>query len=112
VILWIESQPTASIALLVFAFSYLVAAAIFLATMVISRWRIAGDLKGMTPVMLTPLSVIVGLLIAFLASRVWTNIDRATAFIAQEASAIRETILLSDALPETTRAAVRSAIVR
>jgi hypothetical protein len=112
VILWIESQPTALIAVLVTAFTYGIAAVIFLAMMVISRWRIAGELKGMTPVMLTPLAVIVGLLIAFLASRVWTNIDRATSFIAQEASAVREAILLSDALPEATRAAVRAAIVR
>jgi hypothetical protein len=112
VILWIESQPTALIAVLVTAFTYGMAAVIFLAMTVISRWRIAGELKGMTPVMLTPLAVIVGLLIAFLASRVWTNIDRATFFIAQEASAVREAILLSDALPEATRAAVRAAIVR
>jgi Protein of unknown function (DUF4239) len=112
VILWIESQPTTLIAVLVSTFTYGLAAVIFLAIMVIARWRIAGDLKGMTPVMLTPLAVIVGLLIVFLASRVWTNIDRATLFIAQEASAIHQTILLSDSLPEATRAAVKAGIVR
>jgi hypothetical protein len=110
VVLWIESQSTPLIALLVFSLSYVLAAIIFLAIKAISRWRIAEELKGMTPVMLTPLAVIVGLLIAFLASRVWTNIDRANAVIAQEASAIRESVLLADALPETTRTAVRAAI--
>src|SRR5262245_52436778 len=109
-LLWIESQPTPLIALLVFALGYGLAVAIFLAVAAFSRSRIAVELKGLTPVMLTPLAVIVGLLIAFLASRVWSNFDRANASLADEASAIRETILLSETLPEDTRAAVASAI--
>jgi hypothetical protein len=60
--------------------------------------------------MLTPLAVIVGLLIAFLASRVWSNLDLANSYVSQEASAIRESILLADTLPEDARTAVRSAI--
>ena len=60
--------------------------------------------------MLTPLAVIAGLLIAFLASRVWSNLDRANTYVAQEASAIRQAVLLSDTLPEDTRTAVRAAL--
>jgi hypothetical protein len=52
--------------------------------------------------MLTPLAVIAGLLIAFLASRVWSNVDRANTYIAQEASAIRESVVLADTLPADT----------
>jgi Protein of unknown function (DUF4239) len=109
-VLWIESQPTPLIALLVFAFGYLLAAVIFLAVAAFSRCRVAVDLKGLTPVVLTPLAVIVGLLIAFLASRVWSNFDRATASLADEASAIREAILLTETLPVDTRTAVAAAI--
>ena len=58
--------------------------------------------------MLTPLAVLAGLLIAFLASRVWSNVDRANTYIAQEASAIRQSVLLADTLPEDTRTAVRA----
>jgi hypothetical protein len=35
-------------------------------------------MKATSPVMLTPLSVTVGLLIAFLAARVWSNLDHAS----------------------------------
>jgi hypothetical protein len=69
-ILWIESQDAAIIALLMFAICYAIAGAIFSVATMISQHRIAAELKALTPVLLTPLSVIAGLLIAFLASRV------------------------------------------
>jgi hypothetical protein len=108
--LWIESQDTAVIALLVFALCYAIAGAILFVASVISRHRIAADLKVLTPVLLTPLSVIAGLLIAFLASRVWANLDRANAYVAQEANAISEIVLFAGALPEATRGAVRAGL--
>jgi hypothetical protein len=109
-LLWLESQPTAVIALLVFALCYVLAAIVFFSVATISRRPIAEQLNATTPVMLTPLAVIAGLLIAFLASRVWSNVDRANTYIAQEASAIRQTVLLADTLPEDTRTAVRAAL--
>jgi hypothetical protein len=107
---WIESQDTAIIAVLVFALSYLLAAAIFVAGAAISRRRIAVELKATTPVMLTPLAVIAGLLIAFLASRVWSNVDRANAYVAQEASAIERVLLYSDNLPKSAQIIARDAM--
>jgi Protein of unknown function (DUF4239) len=109
-ILWIESQDAAVIALLVFVLCYAIAGAIFFVATMISRHRTAADLKMLTPVLLTPLSVIAGLLIAFLASRVWANVDRANAYVAQEANAISEIVLLLDALPEVTRGEVRAGL--
>ena len=97
------------IVLLVFAICYVLAAIVFFAVKTISRRPIAEQLNATTPVMLTPLAVIAGL-IAFLASRVWSNLDRATTYVAQEASAIRQSVLLSDALPDDTRTAVRTAL--
>jgi hypothetical protein len=96
--------------LLVFAICYVLAAIVFFAVKTVSRRPIAEQLNATTPVMLTPLAVIAGLLIAFLASRVWSNLDRATTYVAQEASAIRQSVLLSDALPDDTRMAVRTAL--
>jgi hypothetical protein len=109
-ILWIESQDTAVIALLIFALCYALAGVIFVVASMISRHRIASDLKVLTPVLLTPLSVIAGLLIAFLASRVWANVDRANAYVAQEAIAISEVVLLVDGLPDATRGPVRAGL--
>ncbi len=109
-ILWIESQNTAVIALLVFALCYAIAGIILAVATIISRHRVAGDLKALTPVLLTPLSVIAGLLIAFLASRVWANLDRANAYVAQEANAISEVAMLARALPEATQVPVRAGL--
>jgi hypothetical protein len=111
-ILWIESQDVAVITLIVFALCYAIAAIIFAAAIIVSRRRIATDLKATTPVMLTPLSVIASLLIAFLASRVWSNVDRANSYVAQEASAISQMVLLTDALPEDTRTTVHDGLRR
>jgi hypothetical protein len=55
---------------------------------------------------------ITGLLIAFLASRVWSNLDHAGTYVEQEASALRASILLSDSLPEGVSAAVHKSIKR
>ena len=60
--------------------------------------------------MLTPLAVILGLLIAFLAQRVWTNIDHANAYIGAETSALRQTVLLADALPREVGEPLRTLI--
>jgi hypothetical protein len=75
--LWIESQSTPVIALIVFGLTYLLTAMIFCLTAVLSRRTVAQGLKTVTATSLTPLAVILGLLIAFLAARVWANVDRA-----------------------------------
>jgi hypothetical protein len=110
VIIWIESQTTWAIVILGFALSYALALVVFAAAIMASRRRFATELKATTPVMLTPLSVIAGLLIAFLASRVWSNLDRAHTLVAQEASAIRESVILGGAFPAGTRAALNAAL--
>jgi hypothetical protein len=75
--LWIEAQSTPVIALLVFGVCYMLTAAIFCLAAILSRRAVAQDLKAVVPVTLTPLGVILGLVIVFLASRVWMNLDRA-----------------------------------
>ncbi len=107
---WIESQPTAEIAVVVFGFCYGLAAVVFIAATWASSRPFAGALKATSPGMLTPLSLIAGLLIVFLAARVWSNLDRANTYIAQEASTIREAVLLADALPADERTKLQAAI--
>jgi hypothetical protein len=96
---WIEAQSTFAIGGFVFGFCYLLAGVIFCLTLMLSRRAVAQSLKEIAPTTLTPLGVILGLLIGFLAARVWANLDRANQYVGQEAGALRETILLTDALP-------------
>jgi hypothetical protein len=111
-ILWIESQPIIVITLLVFGFCYALTLAIAGVALVLSRRPIAKQLKGVSPVTLTPLAVILALLIAFLASRVWSNVDRASEYVGRESSSLREALLLADALPADVRRNVRAAVKR
>lgn len=109
---WVQSQDTPVIALLVFAFCYLLATVMFGIGALVSRYAIAHHVNATTPAMLTPLGVITGLVIAFLAARVWANVDHAHAYVAQEASDIRQAVLLAELLPPDVRTAVRSDVSR
>jgi hypothetical protein len=54
----------------------------------------------MSPVMLTPLAVVFGLLVGFLAAQVWSDGDRANAAVTREASALHTVVVLADHFPE------------
>ena len=105
-LLWIESQESGVIIALVFLLSYFAALLVYLMAVAFSRRGVAADLKATTPVMLTPLSVIAGLLIAFLASHIWSNFDSANAYVAREASSLRETVSLTDVFPPDLRTTI------
>jgi hypothetical protein len=107
---WIESKETAVIALIVFGIYYAVTAIIFIVAAILHKRETAGHLKATSPVMLTPLSVFAGLLIAFLASHVWSNLDRAQTDVAQEASALHEAVLILNNLPADIADTVRKSI--
>jgi Protein of unknown function (DUF4239) len=109
-LLWIESQSTTIIALIVFGAAYLSAALIFCVAAFLSRRPIAKALQAVTPGILSPLGTILGILIAFLAVRVWTNLDHAQEHIGREVSALREVVILANSLPVDVRARVREAI--
>jgi Protein of unknown function (DUF4239) len=83
---------------------------VFAAVAVAAGRRGPGDFKAVSPVTLTPLAVIVGLLTGFLAAHVWTNVERADAHIGHEAGALREALLLAESLPPETATRVRAAI--
>jgi hypothetical protein len=109
---WIESQSPLVIALVVFSFWYALTIVIMGVALILARLPVAKQLKASSPVTLTPLAVILALLLAFLASRVWTNFDHAREHAGREATALREALLLSNALPVDVRANVHGAIKR
>src|ERR1700759_2737845 len=96
---WIGSQSKAVIVLAVCALCYGVAAAICAATRLLAGRPLATELRAITPALLAPMGVLGSLLIAFLAARTWSNLDRAYGFSAQEANAVLELDRLSDELP-------------
>ena len=111
-IYWIESQSTPAIIGIVFCLCYAFAAAVFGFAAALSRRHIAEQLKTISPVTLTPLAVILGLLIVFLAARVWENVGRANEYIGQEAGALSKVMLLANALPKEVRTKVQTAIMQ
>src|ERR1700761_6953103 len=96
---WVESQPVAIIVLIGYVACFSIACATFVIARLLSRTRFADDLTFITPSLVTPLGVILGLLLVFLSSRVWTSVDRAGAAVAQEAAAVQELRRLVDDLP-------------
>lgn len=109
-LLWIESQPPATIALITFGLSYASAAVIFAFARVVAPHRLAAALKATTPVMLTPLAVLMGLVIAFAASRVWANYDHCYTLVRDEARAIQAVLTLGERLPPKISTETRGAI--
>src|SRR5262245_1220643 len=106
---WIEAHSAFVIIVFMFSVCYVLTAVIFSLAALLCDRPVAKYLKPVVPVTLTPLGVILGLLIAFLAARVWTNLDRAGQYVGREAGALREAILLADHLPPEVRSKVREA---
>jgi hypothetical protein len=75
---WVESQSTPVIAAIVFGVVYLATAAIFLLATWVSRFRVGKQVGLLTPALLSPLGTILGILIVFLAARVWANLEPRT----------------------------------
>jgi len=96
---WIESHSSPVITAIVFGLVYLAAAAIFVAAAFASRHPIGKQVGSLTPALLSPLGTILGILIVFLAARVWTNVDRAHEYVTHEISALREAGLIAKSLP-------------
>jgi hypothetical protein len=111
-IYWIESQSTFAIVGIVFSLCYAFAAVVFGFAAALSHRQIAEQLKAISPVTLTPLAVILGLLIVFLAARVWEKVGRANEYIGQEAGALSRVMLLANALPSEVRTKVQTAIAQ
>jgi hypothetical protein len=104
---WIGSQTSVPMALIIYAVCYAVAALIFAVLRLLAKTRLADHLEAITPAMVTPIGVIGGLIIAFLAARVWSNLDHANVYVAQEANAVRELDRLADEMPSVVREPVR-----
>jgi Protein of unknown function (DUF4239) len=68
--------------------------------------------KGISPVMLTPLAVVFGLIVGFLSAQVWSDGQVAHAMVVREAGALRTIDLLASSFPGDNGKSVRALIRR
>jgi|SRR5215831_2490939 len=78
----------------------------------LARRGYAPVFKGISPVMLTPLAVIFGLIIGFLSAQVWSDGQVAHAMVVHEAGALRQLDLLSASFPGDAGKNVRALVRR
>jgi hypothetical protein len=103
IIYWIEAQETFGIAIITLLLTFAFAAMVFFVATKLSRCAIGEELKLISPVTLTPLAVILGLLFAFLAARVWENVGHAQEAVGREVGALSETAVLAKQFPADVR---------
>src|SRR5215211_9174400 len=107
---WLPNLPVVWIGLVVLAGMVLLTAAIYAVVMLLAEGERAAALKAVSPGMLPPMGILFALFVGFLAVGVWGNADRADEAVADEASALRSVVILSDDLPPDLRVRMRALI--
>src|SRR5215467_9975298 len=107
---WVHNLPIVWMALLVLGLTALVIATIYLVITVLSVGERARSFKGVSPGMLPPLGVLFALFVAFAASQVWSDNDKANSAVDHEASALRSVVILAAAFPDEPQTRLRSLI--
>jgi hypothetical protein len=103
----LESLPVGWMALVVSILTYLTAWAIFALVRRFAAGERTAVFKGISPGMLPPLGIIFGLLVAFVASQVWNDIDHAKAAVNREASELSTVVFLAASFPGEPEARLR-----
>ncbi len=107
---WLHNLPVPWMALVVFGFTYLLAAAIHAGVAVLAAGKRTKSLTAISPGMLAPLGIIFGLFVAFTAAQVWNDNDRAGAAVSREASALRSVIVLASSFADEPETKLRGLI--
>jgi hypothetical protein len=109
---WLHNLPVIGMVLVVFGITYLVAVAIYAAVISLAIGERRRAFKGVSPGMLSPLGVLFALFIAFTASQVWNDNDRASIAVNREASALRAVLVLATAFPGEHEITLRTLVHR
>ena len=96
---WLHNLPLVWMALLVFGLTALVTAAIYVVITALSAGERARSFKAVSPGLLPPLGILFALFMAFSATQVWSDNDRANSVVDREASALRAVVILATAFP-------------
>ena len=109
---WLHNLPIVWMALVVFGFTYLLAAGIYGLVTILAKGERTRAFKVISPGMLPPLGIIFGLFVAFTAAQVWSDNERANATVDREASALRAVVVLAAAFPGEPESQFRTLIRR
>ena len=109
---WLHNLPVIWMALVVFGAVYLITAVIYAVVMGLAAGERARAFKAFSPSMLSPLSTLFALFIAFTAVQVWNDADRANTAVVREASALRAAVILAANFPGEPEAHIRRLIRR
>lgn len=109
---WLHNLPMPWMALVVVGASYLLAAVIFVVVRSLAVGERAKALKGMSPGMLPPLGIVFGLFVAFTASQVWSDVDKASAAVNREAGALSTIVFLAGSFPGEPETHLRDLVRR
>jgi hypothetical protein len=96
---WLHNLPIFWMAIVIFGACYTMAAIVFFGVGALAKRRIGAAFRGFSAGMLSPLGVIFGLLVAFIAAQVWGDVEHARVAVDREASALRSAVLLAGAFP-------------
>jgi hypothetical protein len=105
---WLHNLPIAWMALLVFGVTALVTAVIYGVVSALAVGSRARSFKAVSPGMLPPLGILFALFVAFTASQVWSDNDRANTVVDREASSLRTVAILAAAFPGDPETRLRS----
>jgi hypothetical protein len=109
---WLHNLPLPWMALVVFGATYLLAGGIYLVVVVLAVGERARAFKGVSPGMLPPLGIVFGLFVAFTASQVWSDVDRASTAVNREAGALSSIVFLAGSFPGEPEAHLRDLVRR
>jgi hypothetical protein len=109
---WLQQLPVVWMALIIFTMIGVVTVLIYWTVLALAARGYTAAFKAVSPVMLTPLAVVFGLIIGFLCAQVWTDADRANGAVVREAGALRAVLLLATDFPGPTEARIRSLVRR
>jgi hypothetical protein len=109
---WLHDLPVVWMAVVIFAGTYALAAAIYGIVVGLAVGERAQAFKAVSPGLLSPLGIIFGLFVAFVAAQVWGDNERAGAAVTREASALRAVVLLAANFPGEPEAALRALVRR
>ena len=107
---WLHNLPVAWMAVAVFGATFALAGVTFA---LVDRFKSAtamGAFKAVTPGILSPLGVLIGLFVAFTAAQVWTDTDKAHDAVNREASALRSAVILAGVFGTSTERNLRGLI--
>ena len=96
---WLHNLPLIWMTLVVFSATYLLAILIQTVVGMLATGERMRAFKAVSPGMLPPLGILFGLFVAFTASQVWSDIDRANAAVNREASSLKTVLVLATTFP-------------